>query len=171
MSAPPTATPPPGEGCPTPLAWEQVLATFRDERDEFELRTSWGNVSVWEYGTGSPLVFIGGPGGRGDLFALTCYLLRDDYRSIIIQLPNAPRRVPVEQRPAGWGHLVQQAIGARQHGRVPLFAADWGARVALQLAIDAPDSLHSLDPAGMSAGCLVVVGRAAADGSVRRIVT
>jgi pimeloyl-ACP methyl ester carboxylesterase len=138
------ATPPPGEGCPTPLAWEQVLTVFRAERDEFRLDTSWGPVDLWEFGRGEPLVVIGSEAGDAELFALLAYLLRDERRMVFVQLPDAPISVPPQAHLAGWAHLVGEALTARGIHKFPLLGCGWGGRVALQFAVDVPERITGL---------------------------
>lgn len=126
-----------GEGCPPPLVWQEVVAAFQAGRDEFVLPTSWGEVQLWEFGEGPPLLFLGGPAGNADLFALAAWLLRTERRSLFLTLPDAPRSVPPEARLAGWGHLVAEALKARRSGPLPIYAVGPSGWIALQSAWDA----------------------------------
>jgi pimeloyl-ACP methyl ester carboxylesterase len=133
-----------GEGCPPPLVWHEVVEAFRAGRDEFVLPTSWGEVQLWEFGEGAPLLFLGGPAGNADLFALTAWLLRSERRSLFLTLPDAPRTVPPASRLAGWGDLVAQTLSARGVGPLPIYAAGPAGWIALQFALDAPTQVSHL---------------------------
>lgn len=133
-----------GEGCPPPLVWDEVVEAFRAGRDEFVLSTSWGEVQLWEFGEGAPLLFLGGPAGNADLFALTAWLLRSERRSLFLTLPDAPRTVSAASRLAGWGELVAQTLAAREVGPLPIYAAGPAGLIALQLALEVPPRVSHL---------------------------
>lgn len=135
---------PAGEGCPTPLAWADVLAAFREQRDEFALPTSWGDVQLWEFGAGPPLVFLGDAAGDGDLFALVAWLLREERRCLLLTLPDVPRGVRRESWLPGWAQLVQQTLAARQVESAPVVATGSGGVIALQTALDFPTQVSRL---------------------------
>jgi pimeloyl-ACP methyl ester carboxylesterase len=147
MSAPdahsPTA-PPPASGCPTPLAWQEVLAAFRSERDEFVLPTSWGEVRLWEFGAGRPLCFLGGAAGDAELFALTAWLLREQYRCLFVALPDPPRDVAVEAYLPGWGDLTVDTLEARDVADVDVLGVGFGGLIAMQSAWSAPRRVRRL---------------------------
>ncbi|MCA9052654.1 MAG: alpha/beta hydrolase [Planctomycetaceae bacterium] len=143
----------PSEGCPTPLAWRDVLAAFRSERDEFSLQTSWGDVQLWEFGQGTPLLCLGPAAGDADLFALAAWLLREDYRCLLVTLPVPPVEVPSTAWLGGMAELVDRVLSARSCDRVPVLATGHGCVLALQTALDIPARVGRLvlhaSPLGM----------------------
>lgn len=145
LTAPPSLEPGarPGEGCPPPLAWSEVLAAFRSERDEFLMSTSWGEVQLWEFGRGPGLVFLGGAAGDCDLFALTAWLLRDERRCQFITLPDPPHLTTPNELRRGWADLVHETLASRD-GAAAVFAAGAGGLIALELAVEYPDDVSAL---------------------------
>ena len=133
-----------GEGCPTPLDWREVLTAFRTERDEFVLNTSWGDVQLWEFGDGPPLVFLGGASGDADLFALTVWLLREERRCLLVTLPDLPKEIRSSEWLPGAAELVEHVVAARHRGEYPIFATGTGSSLALQAALNSPERVSHL---------------------------
>jgi pimeloyl-ACP methyl ester carboxylesterase len=140
-AAPPTVapSPAPGSGCPTPLAWQEVLDAFRAQRDEYVLDTSWGPVQWWEFGAGRPLVCLGGAAGDPELFALSAWLLREQVRCLFPVLPDAPGNVPRSKWIPGWSELIRHALQARGHQSAAWLGTGFGGVLVLQTACDAPE--------------------------------
>ncbi|MFV0446455.1 MAG: alpha/beta fold hydrolase [Planctomycetaceae bacterium] len=143
-SAPPAGSPPAGEGCPTPLAWPDVLAAFRAQRDEFLLPTSWGDVSLWEFGAGPPLVLLDDAAGDPELLALMAWLLKDEFRCLLMQFPQPPSTVSAEHWLPGMADLLVETLRSRQVVCPPVFGTGCGGTLALQTALQHPARLGSL---------------------------
>jgi len=91
----PDAEPP--EPCPTPLAWEQVLAAFRNQSRPFTCQRAGYLISGRQWGMGPPLYFLGGLTGDHELFSLTAWLLRDHFRCVLYDYPSVSGRLhPVD---------------------------------------------------------------------------
>jgi pimeloyl-ACP methyl ester carboxylesterase len=141
-SAAPSPAPP--EGCPTPLAWQEVLAGYRAERRERCFSTGWGEATVWEFGEGPPLWFVGPAAGDGELFALTAYLLREQRRCAVLSLPDPPRDFPRSDWLRGWSAIATEVVSQCGDARTPVVGAGWGGLVALQMTLDAPSQVERL---------------------------
>ncbi len=103
------------EPCPTPLSTVEVFESFTQESDAWEIEGPMGGISGFTIGEGPPLYFLNGWEGNSELFRLTAWLLREEFRCILFDasLPEKLPAVPT-QEPA-WVPDVQQ-----------LFAvADW----------------------------------------------
>lgn len=75
-------------GCPTPLEWQEVVRDFHASADAWYLDRPGYRLSGRMWGRGRPLYFLNGIGGTLDLFALTAYLLRDDFRCVLYDYPG-----------------------------------------------------------------------------------
>lgn len=77
------AAAPSGEPCPTPLAWREVLEAFRAESRPWRLDRPGSILEGRTWGEGPPLYFLCGIGGSYELFALSVWLLRKDFRCVV----------------------------------------------------------------------------------------
>jgi pimeloyl-ACP methyl ester carboxylesterase len=119
------ALPATGEGCPTPLAWKQVQNEFLSQSDEFSFSESGLTISGRVLGEGPPLYFLNGISATPTLFCLTVWLLRDEFRCVILDYP--PEAQTLEQ-------LAQSLdLAATQFGdeQFDLYATSFGTSVAL----------------------------------------
>ena len=83
---PPTTTP--AEGCPTPLAWHEVLSSFREQSTPWELDRGGYRLRGRSLGTGPALYLLNGMGGSHELYALLAWLLRDTFRCVLYDYPG-----------------------------------------------------------------------------------
>ena len=82
--------------CPAPLAWQDVVASWREESEPFETDGCHGPVRGRTLGRGPALYFANPLLGRCELFALLAWLLRDEFRCVLfddstLQNPRTPR--------------------------------------------------------------------------------
>ncbi|MBC8290144.1 MAG: hypothetical protein H8E37_07485, partial [Planctomycetes bacterium] len=76
-----TAEAEPAPSCPTPMAWQGVLKGFREQAESFQFTTPDGlEVSGRVLGEGPPLYILNGLSATSELFCLTTWLLREDFR-------------------------------------------------------------------------------------------
>ena len=80
--------PPEGSGCPTPLAWNQVLKEFQSQSEVFEVQTNGLTTRGRILGEGTPLYFLNGISATPALFCLTVWLLRDEFRCVVLDFPS-----------------------------------------------------------------------------------
>lgn len=140
---------PPSDGCPTPLAWREVLTAFREERRELRYETDWGEAVVWEFGNGRPLWLLPPAAGDGELFSLLAWLLREEFRCRIVHLPDPPAGGSGPDLLSGWSQrflaiLQYQADGTERDSAQPVIASGTGGLIALRAAVESPDSFDRL---------------------------
>lgn len=117
------------EGCPPPLSWKTVLKKVHDESDSWTVHGKSGLISARAFGTGPSIYFLSGANGTWELFALTMWLLRDDFRCIVIDYPGHQKRFSCDQfvddffRIADQNNDQQFALFATGIGAVPAFTA------------------------------------------------
>lgn len=128
-SSPAAAAP---EPCPTPLNWVEVVAAVSEEMERITVPLDGGELVASVYGSGTPIYFLGGATGSSRLFALTAYLLREEFTSVLLQPVEWTRspRQPLEQISDG----VVRLASSLGHSSINIYAAATGCHQALSLA-------------------------------------
>jgi pimeloyl-ACP methyl ester carboxylesterase len=134
----PIETAPASEPCPTPLAWQEVVSSFRAAATVRVFSTEFGDVTATEFGRGQPIVFFPGLAGGPLLFSLTSWLLKEDFRSIILEHPQfdrAPSSVQLVPRTAeAFGLAIEHLCPEGAN----VYATSFGSQIALQLMASRP---------------------------------
>lgn len=126
------------EPCPTPLAWQEVLREFDQQSLIRTYETELGELDLTEFGQGPPLLFLPGIVGTPRLFALTAWLLRDEFRCLLPDHPRWKRR-PRTKDLIGQTAEVVAAVGRHLAGEgLDLFGTSFGGQVALELMLRQP---------------------------------
>jgi pimeloyl-ACP methyl ester carboxylesterase len=120
---------PSSEGCPTPLGWAEVLASFRAESTAWSLEVDGRSVKGRTLGVGRPLYFLNGISGNSELFCLLVWLLRDEFRCVLFDYPSADSK---EFTPARLVGALTAAADAQHDRTFSIFAAPFGSLVALR---------------------------------------
>lgn len=115
-----------GERCPTPLAWKQVRTEFLAQSDPFEFRKSDLTIRGRVFGEGTPLYFLNGISATSTLFCLTAWLLRDEFRCVILDYP------PEATRPDQLASILDLTADELQDEYFDLYATSFGAAIALE---------------------------------------
>jgi pimeloyl-ACP methyl ester carboxylesterase len=118
-----------GEGCPTPLAWKQVQTEFLKQSEEFSFVESGLTIKGRVIGEGTPLYFLNGISASPTLFCLTVWLLRGEFRCVILDFPPEARSL---DQLAESLDLAATQLGDEQFD---LYATSFGTAVALQAMI------------------------------------
>lgn len=119
--------------CPTPLVWHEVLAAFEKSAGGQIVCADDAQIAVREFGDGPPLCFFPGLGGTPRLYALTAWVLQDQYRCLLIDHPVWKRKPPaktlIHATADAWSTILQ--LYAPQGADV--YAPSLGGQVALDL--------------------------------------
>lgn len=130
--------PGPLDGCPTPLAWQQVLTAFREQTTAIELPRKGYTLQARTWGEGPPLYFLCGMGGTAETFCLVTYLLRDLFRCVVFDYPGTREVGCRVTLPSLRDDLL--ALADQQGDReFNLFATSFGGLVALETLLTAPE--------------------------------
>jgi pimeloyl-ACP methyl ester carboxylesterase len=137
---------PPGklDGCPTPLAWQEVLRTFRGESTPWELGRGTYSLRGREWGEGPPLYFLNGLGGTYELSALLVWLLRDHFRCVLFDYPGTHGEC-VRLSRITLSDLVEDLFAvadARGDRKFFLHASSFGGLIALQALASQPGRIE-----------------------------
>lgn len=133
------------EPCPTPLQWNVVVDEFRKRRQvETVDAADVPALPVATLGTGPALYILGPAAGDCELFALLAWLLKDEYCSVLVDLPHIgwPVRCLAElQRQTA---AVLSAADQLQHERFAVLGVGPGGTVAIDLCVNAPQRAAAL---------------------------
>ncbi|MEX0726188.1 MAG: alpha/beta hydrolase [Planctomycetaceae bacterium] len=80
------------EPCPSPMSWVDVVQRLRTDSAPWEISCGSYSIAGRTIGTGKPLYFLGGATGDSDLFALTAWLLKDEFRCVLYDYPDHSAR-------------------------------------------------------------------------------
>ena len=138
--ASPLAGMPPREGCPPPLQWQQVLAAFREQSAEWHTDTSAGRITGRVWGEGPTLVMLNGLGGSNELFALCVFLLKANFRCVLLDYPNG-RRVTWPRITDSVVDVVREFAGSEG---CHLFGTSFGSALALETTLRLDSQVRSL---------------------------
>ena len=124
------------ESCPTPLAWKQVRTEFLKQSEEFSFSADGLSIGGRVLGEGTPLYFLNGISATSTIFCLTAWLLREEFRCVILDYP--PEAKTIDQ-------LVRSLdVAARRLGdeQFDLYATSFGTAVALQAMQTCPHRIQ-----------------------------
>jgi len=125
--------------CPTPLSWRDVLDAFRRESVSWSVDLGSARVRGRTIGQGPPLYFLNGFAGDLELFSLTVWLLRDDFRCVLLDYPHH-----IDSAPGELGRMLLQVAADRGDDQFDVYATAFGAVPALTAALDAPQRIRRL---------------------------
>lgn len=130
------------EGCPTPLAWQQVLASVHEMSIPWTIPFAHGRISGIEFGQGPPLYFLNPSGGDHRLWMLLCWLFREERTCILFDEP-AWQKTP---SPSHWLSWMTDAMAAiadhRGDDQMELYASGLGGVVALSVMQRMPQRIR-----------------------------
>ncbi|MGH7127095.1 MAG: alpha/beta fold hydrolase, partial [Planctomycetaceae bacterium] len=90
MSLAASAAAPP-DPCPPPLSWRDVIESFRDGAEAWRIDRPRDPLHGRTIGQGPPLYLLGGFGGTPQLYALLVWLLREEFRCVLIETRDERR--------------------------------------------------------------------------------
>jgi pimeloyl-ACP methyl ester carboxylesterase len=134
------------EGCPPPLAWQQVVESVRREGLRHTVETGHARLSAVSIGAGAPVYLLPGFLGDHELFALAGWLLREEYCCVMVDPPtNRPGdRAAPESMLGIWADSLLELADRLGHDRLRLYGTSFGGQLALQMMISHPDRLHAV---------------------------
>lgn len=129
------------DGCPKPIGWQEVVTTFREQAQAWEIQRDGRTIKGWTWGTGRPLYLLNGMGGDAEILSLLIYLLRDLYRCVVFDYPgNHGESVRFSKIPLDT--IVDDLLAvADHHGdeTFALFGTSFGSLVTLRTLTRFPD--------------------------------
>ncbi|MDZ4683667.1 MAG: alpha/beta hydrolase [Planctomycetaceae bacterium] len=132
----------PPEGCPPPLRCRQVAENWHAIAEPWSLSDSRLGTHGTQAGTAMPLYFLNAFGGCAELFTLIAWLLRDQYRCVLLDW-----HCPTERQRLTLDDFAVDVIAAADHlgdREFAMYGANFGAAVAARAAVTHPDRVASI---------------------------
>lgn len=144
----PPVDPIPPEGCPPPLRCRHIAAALDSTASAWELDDSPLRTRGWCWGNGPPLYFLNPLGGSARLFALTAWLLREDFRCVLVdwQSPRAGVRADLDL----FARDLRSLADSAGDSQIAVFGSSFGGAVALRSASMSPGLIDRLIVQGVS---------------------
>ena len=132
-------------GCPTPLAWQQVVQSVRAASRRLSVDVGPISLSGFVLGTGEPVYLLPGFVGDHELFALTGWLLREDKCCVLLDPPQVRTTQAVEL--SRCVEALIQIVDRLGHKQIRMHANSFGSLIAIRTMLAHPDrvaaaSLH-----------------------------
>jgi len=136
------------EGCPPPLRCRHIAEALESTASAWQIDDSPLGTRGWCWGSGPPLYFLNPLGGSARLFALTAWLLRDEFRCMLVdwQPPRQGVRVDLSLFAAD----LQALAASAGDTRISVYAGSLGAAVALRTAATTPSLIDRLIVQGVA---------------------
>jgi 2-succinyl-6-hydroxy-2,4-cyclohexadiene-1-carboxylate synthase len=129
------------DGCPAPLGWAQVLEAVHAESTPWSVEVEGRRFSGRMLGSGPPLYFLNGLTGTSDVFCLMVWLLRDEFRCVILDYPTRDG----QRAPSLTNELLASGLfdAADRHAdqAFSIFATSFGSTVALTALAAQPERI------------------------------
>lgn len=138
----PSVDPTPSEGCPPPLRCRHIAAALDSTASAWELDDSPLGTRGWCWGSGPPLYFLNPLGGSARLFALTAWLLREDFRCMLVDWPSP--RAGVRADLDLFAKDLQLLAESAGDSQIAVFGSSFGGAVALRSASMSPGLVDRL---------------------------
>lgn len=132
--------------CPVPLAWKSVLSAVRESIRTTTLERDAATIGIRSFGDGPPLYFLNNVWGDWELFALSMWLLRDEYRCVVVDWPESTgRRLPTRRLSAE--NVASDLVATADElgdDRFAVFATSFGCLPAVWAATTSQERISSL---------------------------
>jgi pimeloyl-ACP methyl ester carboxylesterase len=135
-----------GEPCPTPLMWQEVREGFLQQSSRHEMTRGPHRLDVRILGEGPPLYFLNNFAAKAELFSLTVWLLRDQFRCVVFDATTDHQRTSRRSK-STMSDFAADLFAVADHcgdEQFPVYGAGFGAAVALQAALDRPQRVSQL---------------------------
>lgn len=115
-----------------------MLNVVRDESRAWEIDGKCGRIGGRTLGEGPPLYLLNGTGGTWELFALSMYLLREDFRCVIVEYPGENAKFSLDDFVADLFQIADEQGDAT----FSLFATSYGSAVAFAAMAAQPERIE-----------------------------
>jgi pimeloyl-ACP methyl ester carboxylesterase len=124
--------------CPPPLAWVDILHEFRQSSELVEAPLGNSKVTARVWGTGQPLYILPGICGNSEIFCLLGWLMRDDFRCVIIDYADDAATI---ESYADAMFAIADKLGDQEFD---LFGTSFGSAIGILSALEKPARIKHL---------------------------
>ncbi len=75
--------------CPSPVPWREVVRAFHAESRAWRIDRGRYELEGWTWGEGPPVYFLHGLSATSEMYALFIWLLREQYRCVLLNMPGS----------------------------------------------------------------------------------
>ena len=135
-----------GEPCPTPLVWQEIREKFLHESTPWELVRGFHRLTGRTWGEGPPLYFLNNFAATAELYCLSAWLLKDQFRCVVFDSIAHDRRTVGRVRPsiAEFADDLFEIADQQGDQRFSVYGAGFGAAVGLHASISSPHRVDRL---------------------------
>ncbi len=130
------------EPCPAPLAWQEVVREVSQAARPIEFQWETGRLQGLDYGAGPPLIFLPTATGTHRMFALTAWLLREDFRCLLLGNVEWNSTPWISQLTQQTALVLHNALTQYLGESCSLYASGTSVSTALQLLRTAPELVN-----------------------------
>lgn len=132
------------ESCPSPLGWQEVVSQFEELARPWELRREHYRWTGRLWGEGPPIYFL--PGFTGDcrLYALLTWVLRENFKCVLIDYPAGLDDIENPSDPLMLADYVKDFLAIMElhnDSQCVIYATSWGTVLGQQLIACYPNRI------------------------------
>lgn len=132
-----------GEPCPAPLVWQEIRENYLRDSIPWEMVRGSHRLTGQTWGTGRPLYFLNNFAGTAELFCLTAWLLKDQYRCVLFDTVE-DRRARIAPTISDYAADLLAVADQHDDRQFSIYGAAFGAAVGLQAALENPTRVDRL---------------------------
>ncbi|HEY0983167.1 MULTISPECIES: alpha/beta fold hydrolase [unclassified Schlesneria] len=133
-----------GEPCPAPLMWQEILEKYHSESTPWQFDHGRHRILGRTWGSGPPLYFLNHFAGTAELFALTLWLLKDEFRCVVFDVTATHPKKSSRSTITDFAADLFAVANEQGDSRVSIYGAGFGAAVAMEAALHSPASIEHL---------------------------
>lgn len=135
-----------GEPCPAPLVWQEIHVNYLQESTPWEITRGTHRMTGRTWGCGRPIYVLNNFAATAELFALTAWLLKDDFRCVMFDTVIEGPRTARNAKPTIDDFSKDLIAVANSMGddQFFVFGASFGAAIGLQSVLSYPDRIEKL---------------------------
>jgi len=134
------------EACPSPLGWQEVVFQFDQLATPWALQQRDCHWTGRIWGSGPPLYFLNGIVGDCSLFALLIWLLREEFKCVLIDYPQQPEASQTDAERTTLASMAEDIIAITEYHEdtnFAIYATSWGTVLGQHLLAAYPDKIQA----------------------------
>jgi pimeloyl-ACP methyl ester carboxylesterase len=133
-----------GEPCPPPLMWQDIHQNYLQQSTPWEVVCGSHHVFGRTWGEGRPLYFLNNFVAAAELFSLTAWLLRDQFKCVLFDTTVSGHGGSGRPTMTEYGDDLFAVADAQNDQTFSVYGAAFGAAVGLQAALSQPGRIERM---------------------------